>query len=96
MLQLILSEHGPTTIGRDLSLASRNAFTIMRHMLALVCKCEFTLARLASRCGLSEPTNRVSERIVKGVSRITCSLMNELSVNSIEGCLLVCLYALTI
>jgi len=35
-------------------------------------------------CGLSELTNQVNKRIAKSISRLTCILVNELSVSSIK------------
>ena len=40
-------------------------------------------------CGLSELTNQVNERIAKSTSRMTCILVDELSVSSINSVLCV-------
>jgi len=41
-------------------------------------------------CGLSELTNQVNERIAKSISQMTCILIDELSVKSINSVL--CVY----
>ena len=78
---------------------------MMWYMSRFVCNCAFVCERWCVwlvKCSLSELTNQVNELISRSISRRTCFLVDELSVNSINSVLcvhlgdfnrnLVCLY----